>query len=114
MNTAFNQRRQFTSRAGDHLYETAVAFVRQREMNFQAIGKTTLARATAISKLKRMLDFYRYSPHADLCKMVIKHEADFRELIPNSFSKLHPSCLRKVNGMIDYANGFIRDLQQGV
>jgi hypothetical protein len=104
---SYNQRQAFTSRQGDQLFETLQKLVRQRELNYNSCVRVPLDKMEAISRLKRLLDFYRFSRHEDLCHGILKHEADIRSLIPYSGSRYYTNAKSKVDGMLNYAKAYL-------
>lgn len=104
---SYQQKLVHNSRTADHLYLQLEAFVKQRENNLNHATKKMLSHFEAIARLKRVLDFYRYSSHEDLCKAVLKAEGDLRLLIPSPNSRFYAGAVRRVYGMLDYTKKYL-------
>lgn len=102
-----HQRLVHCSRNVDQLYLQFEAFVKQRENNLNRASTKMMDHFSAISRLKRVLDFYRYSSHEDLCRAILKAESDLRLLIPSPNSRFYQGAIRKVYGMLDYAKNYL-------
>lgn len=96
-----------TSRKSDSLYVTCEKFVNAREQAYERVSPKRMVHFEAISALKRMLDFYRFSPHGEFCQVVLKHEKYLRTLIPLPSSRFYAGAQTKVNAMINYANQYL-------
>lgn len=101
------QRYHHTSRKTDKLFETCAKFVRARELAYMSVATKNQRQMEAISALKKMLDFYCFAPHSELCQVILRYEKHLRTLIPSQYSSRHANAQKAVDGMINYANQYL-------
>jgi hypothetical protein len=82
-------------------------YVKHRETCFNHVNPKRMEIMTAISTLKRALDFYRYSPQDDFCRIVLKYEREMRLLIPGTNSRYYAGSKKAVDGLVDFSRAYL-------
>ena len=111
MRTFSTPNRQHLARATrNELYLQFEAYVRQREQNLLRTSTRRLSQFEAISRLKNVLDFHRFSSLEVQCKMVLKYESDLRLLIPSEHSRFFQGALDKVNHLVQFSHQYLNTI----
>lgn len=97
----------YISRSGDVLFLEIEKYTKARELAFNHAPVKKLYTFETISKIKRQLDFNRYSSHENICRLALKLEADLRLLIPHPASRFHAGATKKVDAIIQYAHSYL-------
>lgn len=100
-------RQKLACASRNELYIQFESYVRQREQNLLHGSTRRLSQFEAISRLKNVLDFHRFSGLEMQCKMVIKYESDLRLLIPSEHSRYYKGAVDKVNHLVQFAHQYL-------
>lgn len=84
-------------------YATLEKFVKHREYCYNSVYPKRMEVMTAISTLKRLLDFYRFSSPIEFSKVLLKQQDALRLLIPGINSRYHAGAKKTVNALIDFS-----------
>lgn len=83
------------------------AFVAQREHNYNSVFPKRMVHFEAIGRLKRAIDFHRFDGLDSQCRILLRHEAELRCLIPGITSRYHTGAQRKVDAMIQFCHQYL-------
>lgn len=89
-------------------YAMIEKFVKHRECCYNRVSPKKLEIMTAISQLKRALDFYRYSSPADFCHVILRLQSQLKLLIPGEHSRYHAGAVKTVNSVISFAKSYLQ------
>lgn len=94
----------------NELYLQLEAYVKQREQNLLHTSTRRLPQFEAISRLKKVLDFHRYSSLEVQCKMLLKYESDLRLLIPSEHSRFFKGALQRVDHLVQFSHQYLNTI----
>lgn len=100
-------RQKLACASRNELYIQFESYVRQREQNLLHGSTRRLSQFEAISRLKNVIDFHRFSSLEVQCKMVLKYESDLRLLIPSEHSRFFKGAVDKVNHLVQFAHQYL-------
>jgi len=88
-------------------YVALEKFVKHRETCFNHVHPKRMEIMTAISTLKRALDFYRFVPQDDFCRIVLKYEHEMRLLIPGTHSRYYAGSQKAVDSLVNFSRAYL-------